>query len=117
MSLSAVVAIIMGFSVGAAFWIVLCLVALYGATVTADSATITAGVVQSADPRYRGATMAVHSLIGFIGSFIGPIIFGFVLDIAGGQSSTMAWGWAFTAMAVLVLLGPLAIKGLARQNQ
>lgn len=117
MSSSAVIAVLTGFSVDAAFWIVVCMVVLYGVTVIADSATITAGVVEAADPRYRGATMAVHSLIGFIGSFIGPIVFGFVLDISGGANSSTAWGWAFTSMAILVLLGPLAIKGLARKNQ
>jgi len=116
MTASAVVAVVLGFSAAAPFWIVLTLVVIYGVTVVADSATITAGVVEAADPSYRGATMAAHSLIGFIGSFLGPIIFGIVLDVAGGTAVTHAWGWAFMAMALLVLMGPLSVLTLSRER-
>lgn len=58
--------------------------------------------------------MAVHSLIGFVGAFIGPVLFGIVLDTAGGQESTLAWGLAFTTMGLVVALGPVAVRRLAR---
>lgn len=116
MTASAAVAVVLGFSAGAPFWIVLTLVVIYGVTVVADSATITTGVVEAADPLYRGATMAAHSLIGFVGSFLGPIIFGIVLDVAGGTAFTHAWGLAFTAMALLVLMGPVSVLTLSRER-
>ncbi len=98
------------------FWIgfvlVLAAVIVYGWMVSADSATLTAGTVENADPRYRGATMAVHSTIGFMGAVLGPILFGFVLDAGGGVAVGEAWGWAFAAMAVLIALGPICVYGL-----
>ena len=114
MTLSAIVAVALGFSGSSAFWIVLAVAVIYGITITADSATITAGAITAADPRYRGATMALHSLIGFVGAFLGPIVFGAVLDLAGGAAVNHAWGLAFSAMGVMVLLGPLAILKLVR---
>ena len=43
------------------------------------------------------------------GAFLGPIIFGVVLDMAGGAKSGTAWGIAFTATSAVLLLGPVAI--------
>ena len=114
MSLSAGVAVALGFSATAPFWWVLLLLVMYGFMITADSATLTAGLVDAAEPSYRGATMAVHSMLGFVGSFIGPVVFGLVLDLAGGESKSSAWGMAFTAMALTVLLGPVALLALCR---
>jgi MFS family permease len=110
MGLSAMIAILVGVSSSAPMIWVLLIVGIYSALVAADSATITAGMVMSAEPHYRGATMAMHSLIGFIGAFIGPVVFGLVLDFAGGEQQAFAWTLAFSAMAVLVLLGPLALR-------
>jgi MFS family permease len=114
MSVSAVTAVAVGFGAGLPYWLVIALVVFYGFTVTGDSATITAGVVEVAEPSLRGATMAVHAMIGFIGSTLGPIIFGLVLDIGGGQTSDMAWGLAFAVMAVILMTGPLFVYTLGR---
>ena len=56
--------------------------------------------------------MTFHRLIGFVGAFAGPIVFGVFLDLAGGQHEPRAWGMAFIALAVLVLIGPIAIRRL-----
>jgi len=40
--------------------------------VSGESASVTAGALGSAAPGYRGATMAMHSTLGFTGSFFGP---------------------------------------------
>ena len=106
---SAIIGIILGFSATFIFPIVLCLLILYGITVTADSATITAGVVDVADPRYRGTVMATYSLIGFLGASIGPVVFGLMLDLGGGESSSLGWKLAFASLAVMVCLGPIAV--------
>ncbi len=109
---SAVVGTVFGFSGTFAFWLVLALALAHSITITADSATITAGVIKAADPRYKGTTMAMHSVIGFIGAFLGPIVFGAVLDLAGGERNPAAWGFAFGSMAVVLMLGPLAVAKL-----
>ena len=110
---SAVMACILGFSADWPFWVVVALAMVYGITVTGDSASITAGVVNAAPEGYRGATMAVHSCIGFMGSFAGPLMFGVMLDLAGpdgiGGKTVASWGWAFAFTGAVVALGPLAL--------
>lgn len=116
MVLSALVGTAFGFS-GATlpFIIVLALAFVYGVTVIADSATLTAGVIAAADPRYRGATMAMHSMIGFIGSFAGPLAFGAVLDAGGGETSGTAWGLAFASLGGVILIGPVILLVMGRR--
>ncbi len=114
MSASALLATVLGFSPSVSMLLVLVLLGLYGLTITADSSTITAGLVEAAEARYRGTTMAMHSLIGFIGSFLGPIVFGVVLDWGGGETTQLAWGLAFAAMGLTVLIGPIAVTAMCR---
>lgn len=116
MVISALLASLLGFltAVPIPLLVVICLI--YGVTVTADSASITAGVVAHAAPGARGATMAVHSFIGFSGAFVGPIVFGGVLDLAGGGTSTLSWGLAFLSCGLAVALGPVAILSLGRRS-
>ncbi len=110
---SATLACILGFMATLPFWAVFALVMVYGCTVTGDSASITAGAVNAAPAGYRGATMAVHSCIGFIGAFAGPLLFGVVLDAASpsgiGGETVESWGWAFAFTGAVVALGPLAL--------
>ena len=106
-----------GVSASWPFWIVVCLALLYGITITGDSASITAGVIAAAPQGYRGTTMAVHSCIGFMGSFAGPLMFGVMLDLTGplgtgggtGGETVASWGWAFAFTGLIVALGPLAL--------
>jgi MFS family permease len=118
MTASAVAGTAFGFS-GATlpFVAVIFLAFVYGWTVIGDSATLTAGVVAAADPRYRGATMAMHSMIGFVGSFLGPLAFGAVLDAGGGEQSGMAWGIAFASLSAIILIGPVLMMTLARRAE
>jgi hypothetical protein len=82
---------------------------VYAITVPADSGALTSGMTMAADPNYRGATMAVHSTIGFSLSALGAWALGLALDAAGGPSSASAWTAAFTVLAAGILLGPLAL--------
>src|SRR5262249_33435969 len=43
------------------------LVLLYGVLIWLDSSSLTAGAAGSADPRRRGATLALHSMAGYAG--------------------------------------------------
>ena len=114
MTTSAVMAALYGFSGWLPFPLVAGLAMFYGIFVTADSAAITTGAVQAAPPGGRGAVMAVHSCLGFIGAFLGPLAFGVVLDIAGADH-VLGWGLAFAAMGAGVIIGPLALAFVGRR--
>ena len=60
----------------------------------------------------RGATLAVHSFVGFFGGAVGPVVVGWMLDLAGGAVTAWAWGLAFAAMGVPCLLAPAALARL-----
>lgn len=68
-----------------------------------DSSSLTAGAAGTAEPSRRGATLAVHSMLGYAGGFIGPLLIGWMLDAFGGMS-TMGWGVAFASISVLMLV-------------
>jgi len=55
----------------------------------------------------------MHSMLGYAGGFVGPLAFGWTLDLAGGMSPT-AWGLAFAGVGIVVLLGQLASEALRR---
>lgn len=113
---SAVMAGAIGFAAALPYAWVVALVLLYNALIQADSAALTTGAVQGAEDGRRGATLAVHSLVGFVGAALGPLAVGVVLDLSGGGRSVLSWGLAFASMGVIGLLGPLALKGLARRQ-
>ncbi len=110
---SAVLACLLGFSAHWPFWVVVGLAFIYAVTVIGESSAITAGVVDAAPEGYAGATMAVHSCIGFTGSFAGPLMFGVLLDLTGpggiGGETVTSWGWAFVFIGAVATLGPLAL--------
>ena len=87
------------------------LVLLYGLLIWLDSSSLTAGAAGSADPRRRGATLALHSMFGYAGGFVGPLMIGWVLDWSGGMSA-IGWGLAFLHVAAVALIGQLAFIAL-----
>ena len=92
-----------GFVGPLSYTIAMVLVLIYGVVIWLDSASLTAGTVGSADPARRGATLAVHSMLGYGGGFLGPLAIGWTLDLAGGMSP-LAWGLAFSMVAGMVVL-------------
>lgn len=108
--LSAIMAAGIGFTAGWPYGIVVALMLLYNGVVQLDSAALTTGAVLEAEPHRRGATIAVHSLLGFLAAFLGPLAFGLVLDAAGGQGSGLAWGLAFASVGAVAAMGPFALK-------
>jgi MFS family permease len=115
MTTSAMLACAVGFTATLDFPLVALFCLIYGGFVMADSASLTIGAVENATPGHRGATMAVHSSIGFIGAFLGPLCFGAVLDGAGGADHATAWGWAFASSGAAVACGALALALLNPQ--
>ncbi len=116
MSVSAAFAAGLGFVAGLPYAVVVGLILLYGVTVAADSGAITAGAVTAASPESQGATIAVHSSIGFAAAFIGPLFVGIALDAAGGQGAPLAWGVGFLVIALGAAAGPLALWLLGRER-
>jgi MFS family permease len=112
MSASALVAVGAGFAAPLPFVLVVAMALVYSVTVSADSASLTAGAVEAATPGQRGATMAVHSFIGFGGGFVGPLVFGVMLDLAGGRDAPWAWGVAFAGLGLVIALGPVFLARL-----
>lgn len=106
---SAVVALLIGVFADNSPWLLLPLIALYALTVPADSGALTSGMSMAADPNYRGATMAMHSTVGFSLSALGAWAIGVALDAAGGPLNANAWMAAFAVLAAGILLGPVAL--------
>jgi MFS family permease len=109
MCISAAIAVGFGAASQLPFALLLGLGAVYSLFVTADSAALTAGAVERALPGQRGATMAMHSLLGFGAASLGPLAFGAVLD-AGGDTTAGSWLGGFAILAAGVLMGPLALR-------
>jgi predicted MFS family arabinose efflux permease len=106
---SALVALLIGVFAGQSPWLLLPLMMIYAITVPADSGALTSGMAMAANPDYRGATMAMHSTVGFGLSALGAWSVGIALDVAGGPLNASAWLAAFSVLAAGILLGPLAL--------
>ncbi|MDA9502836.1 MFS transporter [Bradyrhizobium sp. CCBAU 11357] len=116
---SASVALVIGLNATAPAWVLALLLMIYGLTVPADSGALTAGMSAAAVSEHRGATLALHSTVGFGLSAIGAWGTGVALDAAGGPQSAEGWLLAFTVLATGIALGPLALlwSRMARSDE
>jgi MFS family permease len=108
MLVSALIGFGIGFAAPLPYGMVVALALFYGVVVLGDSASLTAGAVASAPAGGRGATLAVHSTLGFTAAFLGPLATGLALDLLQG-TPTLAWGAAFVVMGLGSAVGPLAL--------
>ena len=76
---------------------------VYGFVIWLDSSSLTAGTAGTAEPERRGATLAIHSMLGYAGGFVGPLLVGVVLDLAGGTSQ-LGWALSFAALAACMTI-------------
>ena len=106
---SGAIALAIGFSATLSPWLLLALLLIYGITIPADSGALTSGMAASAVPANRGATMALHSTVGFGLSAAGAWAAGVALDVGGGPASPSGWLAVFAVLAAGVLVGPLAL--------
>lgn len=81
---------------------------VFGWAASADSAIYQTGITEVADPRRLGSTMALQASLGLLGGVIGPVLFGGILDVTGGEYK---WVFAFSTLGVLAAI---AIVGLRR---
>ena len=84
---------------------------IYNALIYADSSALTAGTIAHAEPERKGATMAVHALLGYGGGFVGPLLMGVLLDALGGET-VANWGIGFLHLAVVMVIGPWSLLAL-----
>jgi predicted MFS family arabinose efflux permease len=115
---SILIGLTIGFLGSTSYTLAAVLTTLYGVVIWLDSASLTAGTAGTAEPSRRGATLAVHSMLGYAGGFVGPLLIGWVLDLSGGMSPA-GWEMAFALVAMLTalalvafwLLRPRALEG------
>jgi len=81
---------------------------LFGGVATADSGTINTGLFAATDPGRRGAFLAIHAVSGFGAAAVAPVLFGLLLDVAGGNHRALAWIIAFASQAAINMLWPLS---------
>jgi MFS family permease len=108
MSASGLAACVLGYSAALPWTLVFLLMSIHYGLMLGDSAALTSGAVASAHPDERGATMAVYSFSGFSAAFLAPLVFGAVLDVAGGNQNLVAWGLGFASIGIFGALAPLA---------
>ncbi len=116
MAASALVACAVAASTAVAPLLLLPLVLVHALTVNGDSGALTSGMTARAEPAYRGATMALHSTVGFGLSALGAWGTGVALDAFGGPASAAGWRAAFLLFAAGVLCGPLALWWAGRKS-
>ncbi|MDA7648373.1 MFS transporter [Alphaproteobacteria bacterium] len=95
---TALVSVIVAFSLDGSVWIAVASLWIYNGFIMLDSGALTTGTVEAGDAHDRGALLAVHSMIGFGGGALGGPVVGYVLDQAGGASMIGAWFYALLAM-------------------
>jgi MFS family permease len=112
---SALAALVIGFTAPLPWAVVFLLMVTYFFLVMGDSAALTAGVIAVAAHQRHGASLALHSFLGFGAGFVAPMVFGVVLDAAGGATRTLAWGLAFASLGLGASVGPIAFALYERQ--
>lgn len=117
MTTSGLLACVLGFAAGLPSSVVFVVMCVHYGLMLGDSAALTAGTIGSVQSGRRGATLAVYSFIGFSAALIAPLVFGVVLDLAGGNRSTLAWGLAFASLGIFGALAPVARWAYKKLNK
>jgi len=116
MGASGTLACVLGFTAPLPWVFVVLLMCVHYGCMLGDSGALTSGVIASTPPEQRGATMAVYSLSGFTAAFLAPLVFGVVLDLAGGNQNVMAWGLAFASIGIFGAMAPVVRWMAVRRN-
>ena len=113
MWLSAGASVLFGLS-SATTWVVILIMSLvHSATVSADSAALTSGMVAVSAPESRGTAMALYSMAGFGAASLGSFAVGGLLDLLGGES-VLNWTIGFALIGAPNVVSALVV-GRARR--
>jgi MFS family permease len=112
MSLSSLVcSFTFGWLIAAPVWIVVAVAIAYNLTAIGDSSVYSTALTELVPGHCLGAAWALRSVLGFGAGAISAWVFGLVLDLgqdAGAVRADAAWGWAWTALGIGAMLGPIA---------
>jgi MFS family permease len=100
-----------GWLIAAPAWIVIAVAVAYNLTAIGDSSIYSTALTELVPGHCLGAAWALRSVLGFGFGAISPWVFGLVLDLGQGAGSMRAdatWGWAWTALGLGAMLGPIA---------
>jgi MFS family permease len=112
---SGLMAMGIGFTVGQPYGLICILCLVHSVLILGDSAALTAGAVQAAEPGRRGATMALHSVIGFGLAFLAPVAMGLAIDLGGG-AGPLGFGLGFAVLGLASLPGAIALLRLTNNR-
>ncbi len=105
----------MGWLIGHSMGLILIIALIYGFAVIAESPVYSSGLTEVVSPSYLGTALGFRSLIGFgVGALV-PTVFGFILDFTNpAQKESVSpyisnWGWAFSSLGLVALIGPWAM--------
>jgi MFS family permease len=102
-----------GWMLAAPLLLIVVVGSIYGFSALGDSSVYSTGITETVRPERLGSALAVRSLLGFGAGAIAPLVFGWVLDLYGGRTASVAgWGWAFSALGVGGVLGLLSMLWL-----
>ena len=102
-----------GWMLAAPLLLIVVVGSIYGFSALGDSSVYSTGITETVRPERLGSALAVRSLLGFGAGAIAPLVFGWVLDLHGGRTASVAgWGWAFSALGVGGVLGLLCMLWL-----
>ena len=98
-------ALVMGFLLGAAPWLVIVVGLIWGIAVVADSAQFSASVIELSDPEIVGTMLTVQTSVGFLLTILTIHLVPPLVDAAG-------WGIAFAMLAIGPVFGIVAMLRL-----
>ncbi len=98
-TVSAVCSLAFGWMLGASLVLIVSVGLLYGFAALGDSPIYSTAITEVVAPAYRGAALALRSLLGYGAGAAAPLMFGAILDWYGVRSAG-AWGWAFLSLGV-----------------
>lgn len=98
-TVSAVCSLAFGWMLGASLVLIGAVGLLYGFAALGDSPIYSTAITEVVAPAYRGAALALRSLLGYGAGAAAPLVFGVILDWYGVRSAG-AWGWAFLSLGV-----------------
>jgi len=88
-----------GWLIGTSLVVVIGVGLLYGFAALGDSPIYSTAITEVVAPAYRGAALALRSLLGYGAGAVAPLLFGAILDWYGLDRAG-AWGWAFVSLGI-----------------
>jgi len=98
-SLSAICSLSFGWLLGAPIAFIVGLGLVYGFSALGDSPIYSTAITEVVPTAYRGAALALRSLVGYGAGATAPLVFGAILDWYGART-VGAWGWAFVSLGI-----------------